>query len=123
MGCQCVKGEGHKIRMPAHTVPGPRLAQRPEHTSVAMDPTVVLQQAGVSASMGLEPGPALPFAMRTVGSDSTFRECASPIASASGLMSAWVDTLAFCCHTMTVHDFDDCSRLCSGLQFWRGMFV
>lgn len=50
--CQCVKGEGHKIRMPAHTVPGPRLAQRSEHNGVAMDPTVVLRQAGVSASMG-----------------------------------------------------------------------
>ncbi|DBA98078.1 TPA: hypothetical protein ACH3X1_014700 [Trebouxia sp. C0004] len=49
---QCAKGWANKIRMPAPTVPGPRPAHRPrpEHTNVAMDPTEVLGQAGVSVS-------------------------------------------------------------------------
>ena len=45
---QCAKGGANKLRPPAPTVFGPRPAQRPEDTSVAMDPAVVLRQAGVS---------------------------------------------------------------------------
>ncbi len=56
-----------------------------------MDPTVVLQQAGVSVSREFDFGPALPFSMGTVGSDSEFQDCASPTASASGLMGAFLD--------------------------------
>ena len=88
---RCVKGGADKIRMPAPTVLSPCPAQMPEHTSVAMKPAVVLRQAGVLASMGLQSGPALSFAMGTVGSDSKFRECASLIASASGLIGACLD--------------------------------
>ncbi len=33
--------------------------------------------------------PALPFAMEIVGSDSEFQDCASPTASASGLMGTF----------------------------------
>ncbi len=88
---QCAKGGANKIRVPAPTVPGPRPAHRPEHTNVAMDPTVVLRQAGVSVSREVDFGPALPFTMGTVGSDSEFQDCASPTASASGLMGAFLD--------------------------------
>lgn len=55
------------------------------------DPTVVLQQAGVLASKGLDFGPALSCTRGTVGSNSKLRECASPIASAAGLMGALLD--------------------------------
>jgi len=73
------------IRAPAFTVPGPRPAHRPQHTGQ------VLQQAGVSVSREFDIGPALPFTMGAVGSDSEFQDCASPIASASGLMGAFFD--------------------------------
>ncbi len=56
-----------------------------------MDPAEVLQQAGVSVSREVDFGPALPLTMRTVGSDSEFQDCASPTASASGLMGAFSD--------------------------------
>ena len=56
-----------------------------------MDPTVVLRQAGVSVSKEFNFGPALPFTMGTVESDSEFLDCASPTASASGLMGACFD--------------------------------
>ena len=81
---QCAKGAANKIRALAPTVPGPRPAFRPEHTDVAMDPAEVLRQAGVSGSREVDFGPALPFTMGTVGSDSEFQDCASPTASASG---------------------------------------
>jgi len=87
--CQCAKGGANKIRAPAPTVPGPRPALRPEHTNVAMDPGEVLRQAGVSVSREVDFGPALPFTMGTVGSDNEFHDCASPTASASGLMGAF----------------------------------
>ncbi len=80
-----------KIRASAPTVPGPRPALRPEHTNVAMDPAEVLRQAGVSVSREVDFGPALPFTMGVVGSDSEFQDCASPTASASRLMSAFSD--------------------------------
>jgi len=86
---QCAKGGANKIRAPAPTVPGPRPALRPEHTNVAMDPAEVLRQAGVSVSKEFDLGPALPFTMGTAGSDSEFHDCASPTASASGLMGAF----------------------------------
>ena len=90
---QCAKGGANKIRAPAPTVPGPRPAHRPEHTNVAMDPAEVLLQAGVSVSRDFDFGPALPFTMGTVVSDSTgeFQVCASPTASVSGLMSTFTD--------------------------------
>jgi len=69
----------------------PRPARRPEHTNVAMDPAEVLRQAGVSVSREFDFGPALHFTMGTVGSDSEFQDCASPTASASGLMGALSD--------------------------------
>ena len=56
-----------------------------------MDPAEVLQQAGVSVSREVDFGPALPLTMRIVGSDSEFQDCASPTASASGLMGAFSD--------------------------------
>ena len=56
-----------------------------------MDPIVILQSAGVSASKGLDFGPALPFTMGSVGSDSKIRDCASTIASASGFVGACLD--------------------------------
>ncbi len=87
---QCAKGGANKIRAPAPTVPGPRPARRPEHTNVAMDPAEVLRQAGVSVSEEFDLGPALPFTMGTAGSDSEFQACASPTASASGLMGAFL---------------------------------
>ena len=88
---QCAKGGANKIRAPAPTVPGPRPAHRPEHTNVAMDPAEVLRQAGVSVSRDFDFGPALPFTMGIVVSDSTgeFQDCASPTASVSGLMSTF----------------------------------
>ena len=86
---QCAKGGTNKIRAPAPTVPGPRPAQ-PEHTNVAVDPAEVLRQAGVSLSKELDLGPALPFTMGTAGSDSDFQDCASPTASTSGLMGAFL---------------------------------
>ena len=52
---------------------------------------MVLQQAGVSVSREFDFGPALPFSMGTVGSDSEFQDCASPTASFSGLMSTLSD--------------------------------
>lgn len=55
---------------------------------MAMKPTVVLRQARVLASKGLDFGPALPFTMGTVGSDSKLQDCASPFASASGFVGA-----------------------------------
>ena len=67
---QCAKGGANKIRAPAPTVPGPRPAHRPEHTNVAMNPAEVLRQAGVSVSREFDFGPALPFTMGTMGSDS-----------------------------------------------------
>jgi len=45
----CAKGEANKIRSPAPTVFQPHPAQQPAH-AVAMDPTEVLRQAGVSVS-------------------------------------------------------------------------
>ncbi len=87
---QCAKGGANKIRAPAPTVPGPRPARRPEHTNVAMDPAEVLRQAGVSVSEEFDLGPALPFTMGTAGSDSEFQDYASPTASASGLMGAFL---------------------------------
>ena len=86
---QCAKGGANTIRAPAPTVPGPRPAHRPEHTSVAMDPADVLRQAAVSVSREFDSGPALPFSMGTVGSDSEFQDCASPTASVSGLMGTF----------------------------------
>ncbi|DBA83062.1 TPA: hypothetical protein ACH3X1_006832 [Trebouxia sp. C0004] len=80
-------GGANKIRAPA---PGPRPAHKPEHTNVAMDPAEVLRQAGVSVSKEFDLGPALPFTMGTAGSDSDFQDCASPKASASGLMGAFL---------------------------------
>ena len=62
-------------------------------SNVAMDPAEVLQQAGVSVSREFDFGPALPFTMGTVGSDSESQDCASPTASASGLMGT-IDCLA-----------------------------
>ena len=88
---QCAKAGANITRAPAPTVPGPRPAHRPEHTSVAMDPAEVLRQAGVSVSREFDFGPALPFTMGTVGSDSEFQDCASPTASDSGLMSTISD--------------------------------
>ncbi len=85
------QGRANKIRPPAPTVPGPRPVQRPEHTSVAMDSTVVLRQAGVLVSRELDFGPALPFTLGTVGSDGKFQDCASPTTSASGLIGAFLD--------------------------------
>ena len=82
---QSVKGGADKIRMPALTISGPCLAQRPEHTSVAMDLKVVLRQACVSASKRLDFGPALPYTMRTVARLGTVP---APTASASGLTVA-----------------------------------
>ncbi len=55
-----------------------------------MDPAEVLRQAGVSVSKEFDLGPALPFTMGTAGSDSEFQDCASPTASASGLMGAFL---------------------------------
>ena len=69
---QCAKGGANKIRAPAPIIPGPRPAHRPEHTNVAMDPTEVLRQAGVLVNREFHFEPALPFAMRTVGSGSEF---------------------------------------------------
>jgi len=66
-------------------------AQRPEHTSVATDLKVVLRQACVSASKGLDFGPALPYTMGTVGSDSKTWDCASPH---SGLLGAFLICLS-----------------------------
>ena len=86
---QCAKGGANKIRAPAPTVCSPCPAYRPEHTNVAMDPAKVLRQAGVSVSRKFDSGPALLFTMGTVGSDSEFQDCASPTASASGLMGAF----------------------------------
>ena len=88
---QCAKRGAHQIRAPAPTVPGPRSAHRPERTSVAMDPAEVLRQAGVSVSREFDIGPALPFTMGTVPSDSQFQECASPTTSGSGLISTISD--------------------------------
>ncbi|DBA98167.1 TPA: hypothetical protein ACH3X1_014786 [Trebouxia sp. C0004] len=88
---QCAKGGANKIRAPVPTVPGPRPAHRPEHTNVAMDPTEVLQQAGVSVSREFDFEPALPFTMGTVRSDSETQDCVSPTASASGHMGACFD--------------------------------
>ena len=51
-----------------------------------MDPAEVLRQAGVTVSREFDFGPALPFTMGTVGSDSEFQDCASPTASVSGLV-------------------------------------
>jgi len=45
----CAKGEANKIRPPAPTVFQPHPAQKPAHV-VAMDPTEVLRQAGVSVT-------------------------------------------------------------------------
>ena len=74
-----------------------------------MDPAEVLQQAGVSVSREFDFGPALPFTMGTVGSDSESQDCASPTASASGLMGTFSDRLScFCYHTMPRHN---CSAL------------
>ena len=42
---------------------------------MAMDPTEVLRQAGVSVSREFDFGPALPFTMGAVGSDSEFQDC------------------------------------------------
>ena len=58
-----------------------------------MDPAEVLRRAGVSVSRDFDVGPALPFTMGTVVSDSTgeFQDCASPTASVSGLMSTFTD--------------------------------
>ncbi|DBB03013.1 TPA: hypothetical protein ACH3X1_013449 [Trebouxia sp. C0004] len=84
-------GGANRIRAPAPTVPGPGPALRPEHTNVAMDPGEVLRQAGVSISREVDFGPALPFTMGTVGSDSEFQDCASPKASASRPMGAFFD--------------------------------
>jgi len=47
---QCAKGGANKIRAPTPTVPGPRPAHWPEHSTVAVDPAEVLQQARVSVS-------------------------------------------------------------------------
>ncbi|DBA87940.1 TPA: hypothetical protein ACH3X1_004928 [Trebouxia sp. C0004] len=69
---QCAKGGANKIRAPAPTVPGPRLAHRPEHTNVARDPAEVLRQAGVSVSKEFDLGPTPPFTMGTAGFDSDF---------------------------------------------------
>ncbi len=90
-GCDSVPKERLTKSALAPTVPGPRPAFRPEHTDVAMDPAEVLRQAGVSGSREVDFGPALPFTMGTVGSDSEFQDCASPTASASGLMGAFSD--------------------------------
>ena len=86
---QCAKGGANKIRAPAPTVPGPRPAHRLEYTNVAMDPAEVLRQAGVSVSEDFDLGPALPFTIRTAGSDSEFHDCASPTASASRLIGTF----------------------------------
>ncbi len=88
---RCAKGGANKIRAPAPTVPAFRPVQRPEHTNVAMNPAEVLRQAGESVSREFDFGPALPFTMGTVGSDSEFQDCASPTASASGLMGDFFD--------------------------------
>jgi len=87
---QCVKEGANKIRVPAPTVLGPRPAQRPEHTSVAMDPTVVLWQACVLVNKGLHVEPAFPNG--SVGSDGKFWECA-PLPQLLGLGAPfWIDT-------------------------------
>ncbi len=65
------------------------LAQ-PAGLSILMDPAEVLRQAGVSVSEEFDLGPALPFTMGTAGSDSEFQACASPTASASGLMGTFL---------------------------------
>ncbi|KAA6427463.1 hypothetical protein WJX79_003764 [Trebouxia sp. C0005] len=88
---QCAKGGANKIRAPAPTVPGPRPAHRPEHTNVAW---ILLSSCGrlvCQPSGSLIFRPALPFTMGTAGSDSEYQECASPTASASGLMGAPFD--------------------------------
>ncbi len=54
-----------------------------------MDPAEVLRQAGVTVSREVDFGPAMPFTMGIVGSDSEFHDCASPTASASGLMGTF----------------------------------
>ena len=56
---------------------------------MAMDPAEVLRQAGVTVSREVDFGPAMPFTMGIVGSDSEFHDCASPTASASGLMGTF----------------------------------
>jgi len=69
---------------------------------VAMDPAIVLRQAGVSVSRELDFGAALPFTMGTSSSlgaaapfvglegfDSEFQDCAGPTASASGFMGGF----------------------------------
>ena len=50
----CARGEANKIRPPAPTVFQPRPAQKPAH-AVAVDPTEVLRQAGVSVSTPYTP--------------------------------------------------------------------
>ena len=68
-----------------------------EHTNVALDPTEVLRQTGVSVSREFNFEPALydgvpmPFTLETVGSDGDFQDCASPTASASGQVGACFD--------------------------------
>ncbi len=54
----------------------------------ALRPAELLRQAGVSVSREFDFGPALPF---TMGCDSEFQDCASPTASASELMGAFID--------------------------------
>ncbi|KAA6429241.1 MAG: vacuolar sorting 23A [Trebouxia sp. A1-2] len=78
---QCVKGGAKKIRMPAPTVLRPCPAQRRPLRGLSIP-------ARVLASKGLDFGPALPFTMGTVGSDSKLQDCASPFASASGFVGA-----------------------------------
>ncbi|DBA79954.1 TPA: hypothetical protein ACH3X1_008159 [Trebouxia sp. C0004] len=90
--CASVPREGlTKSGAPAPTVPGPRPAHRPEHINVAMDPTEVLRQAGVSASGEFDFKRALPFTMGVVRSDNEFQDCVSPTASASRHMGACFD--------------------------------
>ena len=69
------------------------------------DPALVLRQAGVSVTKGSYSEPALPVTMGTVGSDSKFQNCASPLPQLLGLpiTDCQVSPLRFCCHTMPMY--------------------
>ncbi|DBA71857.1 TPA: hypothetical protein ACH3X2_010906 [Trebouxia sp. C0005] len=99
-----------------------------------MDPPEVLQQAGVPVMRDFDFGPALPFTMATVGSNSEFQDCGSPKASASGHMGALFDQfscfllshnadtrclwlLCFSCADVTWVGGLLCFSLCFGLWF------
>ena len=84
----CAKGEANKIRPPAPTVFQPHPAQKPAH-AVAMDPTEVLRQAGVSVTrtpytplvprlftMGVSSGGSASH-LDTDDADSEFEDCHS----------------------------------------------